>query len=196
MKKTFIPNIITIFRILLTPLFLYFLVTPKPFFMLFALITFIVASVSDGVDGHIARKYNVVSEFGKFADPLADKILIISTFITFVILDIIPLWMVIIVVFRDIFVTVIRSIMVKRNNSIVTTNIAKAKTVFQIVFIYIVIAFKMLLQVPFMAFITPVIIFLENNNVYWILMTITTIFTLYTGVLYALDNKAVFKKEQ
>jgi len=194
MKKALIPNMITLFRILLTPLFLYFLLSDGQYYMLFALIVFIVASVSDGVDGHVARKYGSVSEFGKFVDPLADKILIISSFIALIFLDIIPLWMVIIVVFRDVTVTAIRMIMIKRGNSIVTANIAKAKTVFQIVFIYIVISFKMLLQLPFMKFLYPTINFLESNNFYWILMLITTIFTLYTGILYLLDNKSIFKK--
>jgi len=194
MKRALIPNMITLFRILLTPLFLYFLLSDGQYYMLFALIVFIVASVSDGVDGHVARKHGFVSEFGKFADPLADKILIISSFIALIFLDIIPLWMVIIVVLRDVTVTAIRMIMIKRGNSIVTANIAKAKTVFQIVFIYIVISFKMLLQLPFMKFLYPTINFLESNNFYWILMLITTIFTLYTGILYLLDNKSIFKK--
>jgi len=194
MKRALIPNMITLFRILLTPLFLYFLLSDGQCYMLFALIVFIVASVSDGVDGHVARKHGFVSEFGKFADPLADKILIISSFIALIFLDIIPLWMVIIVVLRDVTVTAIRMIMIKRGNSIVTANIAKAKTVFQIVFIYIVISFKMLLQLPFMKFLYPTINFLESNNFYWILMLITTIFTLYTGILYLLDNKSIFKK--
>ncbi len=194
MKRDLIPNMITLFRILLTPLFLYFLLSDGQYYMLFALIVFIVASVSDGVDGYIARKYGSVSEFGKFVDPLADKILIISSFIALIFLDIIPLWMVIIVVFRDATVTAIRMIMIKRGNSIVTANIAKAKTVFQIVFIYVVVSFKMLLQLPFMKFLYPTINFLESNNFYWILMLITTIFTLYTGILYLLDNKSIFKK--
>jgi len=194
MKRALIPNMITLFRILLTPLFLYFLLSDGQYYMLFALIVFIVASVSDGVDGHVARKHGFVSEFGKFADPLADKILIISSFIALIFLDIIPLWMVIIVVLRDVTVTAIRMIMIKRGNSIVTANIAKAKTVFQIVFIYVVISFKMLLQLPFMKFLYPTINFLESNNFYWILMLITTIFTLYTGILYLLDNKSIFKK--
>ncbi|MEA3500881.1 MAG: CDP-diacylglycerol--glycerol-3-phosphate 3-phosphatidyltransferase [Candidatus Marinimicrobia bacterium] len=196
MKRALIPNIITLFRIILTPLFLFFLLVDKPYYMLFALIVFIVASVSDGVDGHVARKYGFVSEFGKFVDPLADKILIISTFIALIFLDIIPCWMVFIVIFRDIAVTVIRMIMIKRGDSVVTSNIAKSKTVFQIVFIYIVISFKMILQLPFMNFMHPAINFLESNNFYWILMLITTIFTLYTGVLYLLNNKVIFKKSK
>lgn len=196
MKKSLIPNIITLFRIILTPLFLYFLLVDQPYYMLLALIVFIVASVSDSVDGYIARKYDFVSEFGKFVDPLADKILIISTFIALIFLDIIPLWMVSIIIFRDIAVTVIRMIMIKQGDSVVTSNIAKSKTAFQIVFIYIVISFKMILQLPFMKFMHPVIIYLENSSFYWILMLITTIFTLYTGVLYLLDNKVILKKNK
>lgn len=195
MKKEFIPNMITIFRILLTPLFLFSLLADIPYSMLFALITFIIASVSDGVDGHIARKYNVVSEFGKFADPLADKILLISTFIVFIILDIIPIWMVAIVFLRDFGVTIIRTIMIKRGNSVQTSVIAKVKTVLQIVFVYFVISFKMILQLPFMEFLFPIINFLENNYFYWIFMLLITIFTLFTGILYLFDNKIIFTKK-
>ena len=88
-----IPNILTVFRILLTPFFIFFLFNDSESAGVYSLIIFTVASFTDAYDGYYARKYNAVSESGKFLDPLADKILASSAFISFAVLDLIDIWM-------------------------------------------------------------------------------------------------------
>ena len=96
----FLPNIITIFRIILVPFFIYFLINDFVHSKLYATIIFGIASISDIIDGKIARKYGIVTRFGTFMDPLADKILVVSALLVFVFFKYIPLWMVIIIISR------------------------------------------------------------------------------------------------
>jgi len=125
-------NLITTTRILLTPLFLYFLFGGRDYFEIFALIIFIIASVTDAYDGYVARKYREESQLGKFLDPLADKILMSAAFISFVVMGLVPLWMVILVILRDFMVTGIRILMSAKDKTMVTRKSAKAKTGAQI----------------------------------------------------------------
>ncbi|MEA3507245.1 MAG: CDP-alcohol phosphatidyltransferase family protein [Elusimicrobiota bacterium] len=97
-----IPNIITIFRFLLVPIFL-ILLSHDPPFMRAALAVFIIAGLSDAADGFIARRAGNVSKLGAFLDPMADKIFIISSFTALAILGLVPLWITIIVAARDFF---------------------------------------------------------------------------------------------
>jgi len=93
-------NFITVLRILLTPLFIYFLFGGRQYFEILALLIFILASITDAYDGYIARKYSEVTKLGKFLDPLADKVLMSAAFISFVVMGLVPLWMVILVILR------------------------------------------------------------------------------------------------
>ena len=103
-----VPNILTVFRILLTPLFIYLLFNDFLFSNFFALLVFVLASITDAYDGYYARKYNVETEIGNFLDPLADKILVSSAFISFYLLGLIDLWMVVVILFRDLIITLLR----------------------------------------------------------------------------------------
>ncbi|MBU0528631.1 CDP-diacylglycerol--glycerol-3-phosphate 3-phosphatidyltransferase, partial [bacterium] len=130
--KINVPNVLTIFRILLTPLFIICLFYDYPYARLWALVIFIVASITDAFDGHYARKLNQVTRHGKFLDPLADKILVSSAFISFAIMDLVPFWMVGLIIFRDLFVTGLRMVMESQGLTMITSKIAKAKTTTQI----------------------------------------------------------------
>ena len=92
-----------------------------------ALIIFIVASITDAYDGYYARKYNEITTEGKFLDPLADKILVSSAFISFALLGIIDFWMVGIIIFRDLFVTGLRMAMEQKGRTMVTSIIANLR---------------------------------------------------------------------
>ena len=97
-----LPNKITIFRVILIPVFLILLMVPGiPLGKWIAIFVFIIASLSDMVDGKIARKYHLVTDFGKFMDPLADKLLVCSALIALIDLDMIPAWAVIIIIARE-----------------------------------------------------------------------------------------------
>ena len=109
MNYKWVPNILTSTRILLVPVFIYFLFADFSHGKLFALFIFLIAAITDACDGMIARKHNVVSKFGIFFDPLADKFLVLSAFYAFMFLPIlsttVKLWMLILISFRDILIT-------------------------------------------------------------------------------------------
>ena len=101
------------------------------------LLIFILASITDALDGRFARKFNVESKFGEFLDPLADKMLILSAFILFLTIDLlgdaVKPWMVALIFFRDLLVTVLRIIIKRMGLSMITSRIAKLKTAFQLI---------------------------------------------------------------
>ncbi len=195
-SKRFVPNILTIFRVLLTPACLYFIFTQGNYYNLIAMILFIIASVTDIVDGWYARKYDVTTEFGKFLDPLADKILVMALFIAFGIKNLAPWWMILIVLFRDIFVTFLRSFMIQNGKSMHTSKFAKAKTGIQMFMIYFVLTFLAIKSIPFLYSVYDVLqTVLIDKHLLWILMLLTSIITLYSGILYLFENRHVFAKK-
>jgi cardiolipin synthase len=107
---------------------------------IWALILFMLASLADLIDGWAARKLNQETEFGKFFDPLADKILVISALVALLLLDpLIPFWMIFIIVARDILITMMRSMALKKNKPLRTSRFGKIKTAFQMGSIVIII---------------------------------------------------------
>jgi len=126
------PNKLTVLRILLIPVFLVFLMIDSiPHHFLWALILFAVASLTDLVDGKLARRYNMVTDFGKFLDPLADKMLVTSALICFVELGLTPSVAVVVIVFREFLVTSLR-LVASGSGKVVAANIwGKLKTTVQ-----------------------------------------------------------------
>ena len=115
-----LPNKLTVLRVILVPFFVLFLLGADyigPFSPYIALIIFIVASLTDMLDGKIARKYNLVTNFGKFMDPLADKLLVCSALICLVDLKQLPAWMVIVIISREFIISGFR--LVASDNGIV-----------------------------------------------------------------------------
>ncbi len=106
-----LPNKITIFRVLMIPIFLVFILVPGiPYGRIIAAAIFLIAALSDLLDGYIARKHNLVTNFGKFMDPLADKLLVASALICFVELKLMPSWIVIIIIAREFIISGFRLI--------------------------------------------------------------------------------------
>lgn len=103
-----LPNQLTVLRIILTPVFVYLFLMDDPVLKQISLGVFILAAITDWYDGWLARKFNYITAWGKFLDPLADKILTSSAFFAFVFLGVLPLWMVIVIAARDFFVTFLR----------------------------------------------------------------------------------------
>ncbi|MGC9364129.1 MAG: CDP-diacylglycerol--glycerol-3-phosphate 3-phosphatidyltransferase [Fidelibacterota bacterium] len=187
-------NFVTTSRILLTPLFLYFLFGGREYFEIFALIIFIIASVTDAYDGYVARKYREETPLGKFLDPLADKVLMSAAFISFVIMDLIPLWMVILVILRDFMVTGIRIMMSTRDKIMVTRKSAKAKTGAQIGAVCFILVYIITQRWKIFFGISDYVKILEDYHVIYILMLLVTIFTVWTGIEYIIVNRQVFKE--
>ena len=190
--KINIPNVLTIFRILLTPLFIICLFSNYPYARLWALIIFIVASVTDAFDGHYARKYNQVTRQGKFLDPLADKILVSSAFISFAIMDLVPYWMVGLIIFRDLFVTGLRMAMESKGITMITSKIAKAKTTTQISVIIFILLF-LGIQIFSYDWLKVIINFIVENRIIYYFTLTATFFTVWTGISYLYKNRSTIK---
>ena len=190
--KINIPNVLTIFRILLTPIFILCLFYNYPYARLWALIIFIVASITDAVDGYYARKYNQVTRHGQFLDPLADKILVSSAFISFAILDLVPYWMVVLIVFRDLFVTGLRMAMESQGLTMITSKIAKTKTATQITVIIFILLF-LGVQIFSYDWLKIIIDFIVENKIIYYFTLIATFFTVWTGISYLYKNRFTIK---
>lgn len=134
MKITQLPNLLSIFRIILTVPIVFALLKHQYFITLFL---FLVAGITDALDGYIAKKFNCKTWLGSIIDPLADKILLISSFYALFVLGLIPLWFLVIVLFRD--VVLIAGMVgfyysdASQNKHILPSNISKLNTVLQIV---------------------------------------------------------------
>ena len=129
-----LPNKITIFRVMLIPIFLILLLIPEiPYGKYYALAVFIIACSSDFLDGYLARKYNLVTNFGKFMDPLADKLLVCSALICFVEFGIVPAWIVIVIIAREFIISGFRLVASDNGLVIAASYWAKFKTAIQMI---------------------------------------------------------------
>lgn len=140
------PNQLTILRILLTPVIVYFLTFQTLWAQGLAFILFFIASLTDWYDGYIARKSGAVSAWGRFLDPLADKILVLSMFIAFVAIGEVQLWMVIVIALRDVVITLLRIYAVQHQKPMATSVFAKWKTASQMAAIYLIFLYLILKQ--------------------------------------------------
>ena len=140
-----LPNKITIFRVIMIPVFLVFMLVPEiPYGNYFAAIVFVVACLSDALDGYLARKHNLVTNFGKFMDPLADKLLVCSALICFVELSYMPAWIVIIIIAREFIISGFRLIASDNGVVIAASYCGKFKTIAQMIACILLIV-----QLPF-----------------------------------------------
>lgn len=131
-----LPNKLTILRIILVPIYLVFLMVDIcPFDHYIAALIFIIASITDFLDGKIARKHNLVTDFGKFADPLADKLLTCCAFIFFVELGMMPAWICSILIAREIAVSGFRLVLAAKGTVLAAAMSGKFKTAIQMFYI-------------------------------------------------------------
>ena len=127
-----LPNKLTVSRLILTAFFLMALLFDFPFHYTVALVLFVAASLTDLFDGIIARRRNLLTDFGKLMDPLADKVLICSAFIAFIELDWMPAWMAILIVARELAITGLRLLAASKNLVLAAERQGKNKTISQI----------------------------------------------------------------
>ncbi|MCZ8341880.1 MAG: CDP-diacylglycerol--glycerol-3-phosphate 3-phosphatidyltransferase [Leptospira sp.] len=142
-----IPNLLTTLRVVALPFFIYALFQKEWGYQIFAFVLFALASLTDLIDGYLARKWNQQTEFGKFLDPLADKFLVIGCFVTFLFIhEPIEVWMVVLIVGRDMLITFLRYIAVRSGTSLRTTMMGKVKTAFQMGAILTILVIFMLIS--------------------------------------------------
>lgn len=182
-----LPNKLTMFRIFLIPVFLIFLLCnsiplDSQLRRYIAVAIFSIASMTDALDGHIARKYNLITNFGKFMDPLADKLLVSSAMIAMINLKdanvILPSWVVIIIIAREFMITGFRTLAVEQNIVIAAGFWGKIKTITQMIMI--------------------IVLLLNFDNMFfvylgYILVGLSVLFTVISAVDYIVKNKSVLK---
>lgn len=172
-----LPNKLTMFRVVLIPFFVLFMLAPiTSVDKWIALGIFIVASLTDLLDGKIARKYNLVTNFGKFMDPLADKLLVCSALICLVALSKIPAWIVIVIIAREFIISGFRLIASDNGVVIAASYWGKFKTTFQMIMICLMIADIQTIQIV-------------TDVVMWIALILTVV----SLVDYLVKNKDVMK---
>lgn len=171
-----LPNKLTIGRMIAVP---FFVITFMLEYYLIAFIIFTAASFTDMLDGYIARKYNLITNFGKIMDPLADKILVYSAF-SLMIGDLIPAWMLIVILSREFVVSGIRMVAASEGIIVAAGISGKIKTILQM------IAVMLLLLVPAFREITII------NTVAQVFLWSSLIMTVYSGIEYIIKNKSVF----
>lgn len=174
-----IANKITLVRILLIPVLIIFLMINKPYHMEIALLVFVIASITDKLDGYIARKYNLITDLGKFLDPLADKLLVSSALLMFIQLGKIEAWIVFAILAREFAVTGLRAIAANNNVVIAASQLGKIKTVTQIITIIVLL----LNNYPFNLIGVP----MDT-----ILIYLSLIITTASGIDYFLKNRNIF----
>lgn len=130
-----IPNSITVLRLVLTAIFIAAASVDAPWAYHTALITFVVAAISDWLDGYLARKLDLVTALGKLLDPLADKILVAAGFIFLSVQGFCPVWVTCLIIGREFMVTGLRQIAVEQGKVIAADKLGKWKTTFQLIFV-------------------------------------------------------------
>ena len=184
-----LPNKLTVLRIILVPFFVAALLIGFPLNELVALLLFIAASLTDLFDGKIARKRGLITDFGKFADPLADKILVISALLCFVQLGLCDCVAVIVVLFREFTVTSIRLIAASKGKVIAANMWGKVKTVTQMVAIICILVMQTVLDIGALGVALPCVL---GTVFYWIgegMIWVSTFFAVLSGIVYVAQNK-------
>jgi CDP-diacylglycerol--glycerol-3-phosphate 3-phosphatidyltransferase len=194
-RKMNLPNKITLSRIFLIPLFMIVMLVPLhwgqvhllwtilPVTHLIGALIFILASTTDWIDGHIARKYNLVTNMGKFLDPLADKLLVSAAFIVLVELNYAASWIVIIIISREFAVTGLRLLLAGEGEVVAANMLGKIKTWTQIIAISALLLHNIIFEV---------IPFRFDQLALWVSM----IFTIWSGWDYFAKNMHIFKNSK
>jgi CDP-diacylglycerol---glycerol-3-phosphate 3-phosphatidyltransferase len=186
-----IANKLTMLRIVLTFVFMIFLSWNGLWAKALSLAIFIFAAISDYLDGRIAQKKNMVTDFGKLMDPIADKILVLAAFAAFVQMQLIRDWMFVIMISREILITSLRLFALNKGKVLSAGKVGKQKTVSQMVVIFLILGFIVFKEV--------MLSFYTWNPVWekWfhqcidVCMWLTVLLTLYSGISYLWENRKV-----
>ena len=190
-----LPNQLTLLRIILTPVFVALLLSGSSLNLQLSLVVFIIAALTDWYDGWAARKLGFMTRWGKFLDPLADKVLSSAALLAYVALGLVDAWMVWIVIFRDFLITGLRSYAEYKDEPIVTSKSAQAKTFGQFVVIYYILILYVGRSVPIVhEEFGPAIDTLMHPQVLFGMMLLVTISTVGTGVAYLFDNRKFLRE--
>lgn len=189
-----LPNKLSLLRICLIPVFIFlFLADFIPYGKIFACVVFILASITDMLDGKIARKYNLVTNLGKLLDPIADKLLVISGLLLVVVDYTIPapygVLIAIVIIGRELLVSAVRQIAAAQNVVIAADKFGKIKMIVQ------VIALPMLFVLSFLTYNVTIssTALLVCEIITYVFIGVATLFTVLSGINYVVKNKQIFK---
>lgn len=194
-----LANKLTVIRVILVPIFLLCMSTDIiPYGTFIATIIFILASITDKLDGYIARSRNQITNFGKFMDPLADKLLVTAALVALVEMNIVPGWIAVVIISREFAVSGLRSIAAAEGHVIAASNWGKIKTVFQMVAIILLMIVANVATVPWIADIVNSSNILISFFVYVpdIVLYIALIITIISGIDYFVKNKSVINTDK
>ena len=185
--KINLPNMLLVLRLVLIPFFLFFFLNAEPgesLFRLIAFVIYLIAAISDFLDGYLARKWNTVSNFGKLMDPLADKMLVSSALIALAYRQELAAWVVVVIICREFWVTALRQLALEQGKEVIAaSNWGKIKTVLQMTMLGVLMA----------GMGTEELFGQTGNVIAAVLIYASVAATLVSAVEYTRDYKAVFK---
>ncbi|MDR2088959.1 MAG: CDP-diacylglycerol--glycerol-3-phosphate 3-phosphatidyltransferase [Clostridiales Family XIII bacterium] len=179
-----IPNCLTMLRVLMIPAFVVVLMRGHAFA---AAILFALASATDALDGHLARKYDLISNFGKLMDPLADKLLVVSAFACFVELGVVPAWVLIVILAREFTITGLRAVAASEGVVIAAGASGKLKTVFQM----LAVLALLLRDIP--GIVLGAAFVPWGARVAVGLLAVAVLLTIYSGAEYVVKSRQLFR---
>lgn len=189
-----IANRLTILRIILTFIFMFFLFCHGLWAKVTSLAIFVFAALSDFLDGMIAHRKNMVTDFGRLMDPIADKILVLAAFAAFVQMQLIDAWMFVIIVSREIVITSLRLFALNRGKVLSPTRAGKHKTLSQMLVIFSILGFIVAKEVMLSYFTwNPGWERFFRQGIYF-LMLLTVVLTLYSGLSYLWENRRIISR--
>ncbi len=181
------PNQLSLLRLILAPVFLYLFISESRTGRQIALAVFVIAIFTDWYDGMHARKYGQISKTGIFLDPLADKFLTSAAFVAFYFMGIMPLWMVVVIVVRDIVMTLLRSYEELTGRTLKTSFAAKTNTFVQMAYIFAIVILVSIKSFSDDKSISEGIDSFFHSQLNYFLALTVTLFTLLTGMSYFID---------
>lgn len=189
-----LANRLTMSRILLTFVFMFFLFCQGLMFKALSLIVFCLAALSDLFDGMIAQRRNMVTDFGRLMDPIADKILVLAAFAAFVQLQLIDAWMFMIIVSREIVITSLRLFALNKGKVLSAARAGKHKTVLQMLVIFSILGFILVKEIVLKYYTwNPSWESIFRQGIFY-LMLLTVGLTLYSGLSYLWENRKVITR--
>jgi CDP-diacylglycerol--glycerol-3-phosphate 3-phosphatidyltransferase len=189
-----LANRLTMLRVLLTFVFMFFLFCHGLWPKVISLVVFVLAALSDLFDGIIAQRRNMVTDFGRLMDPIADKILVLAAFAAFVQLQLIEAWMFVIIVSREILITSLRLFALNKGKVLSAARAGKHKTVMQMTVIFSILGFIVLKEVLLKYFTwNPAWEKVFRQGIFF-LMLFTVGLTLYSGLSYLWENRKVITR--
>jgi len=189
-----LANRLTMSRILLTFVFMFFLFCHGLWFKVLSLVVFTLAALSDLFDGMIAQRRNMVTDFGRLMDPIADKILVLAAFAAFVQLQLIDAWMFVIIVSREILITSLRLFALNKGKVLSAARAGKHKTVLQMTVIFAILGFIVFKEIVLQYYTwNPGWEKVFRQGIFFLMLT-TVGSTLYSGLSYLWENRKVITR--